>query len=97
MPVVADKQDGEGYDEAHRREQGEAALVDAAKYLDRQGVEYVIYVKTTDKLYARKMRFSTGVSMVDAMHFVACDISGLTHKFSTILAEQVDEEFGGLL
>jgi hypothetical protein len=88
--------DKPSFAEAHKREQGEAAMVEACKYLDEQGLEYVIYVRTIPGIYARKMRFGTGVAMVNAMWFVQTDMAELSYNLCKVTAKEVDDQYGGL-
>lgn len=84
------------FSEAHKREQGEAAMIEACRYLDELRLEYVVYVRTAPGIYARKMTFHTGLAMVNAMWFVQTDMAEMAHSLCKVTAEAVDESMGGL-
>ena len=76
--------------EAHRREQAEAALIDAASVLDALELDYVLYVKTAPGVYGRKLKFRNGRALVDGIWFVELDLGDFAHSLARIAAEEAD-------
>ena len=87
--------DSENGSQAHRREQAEAAIVEAAETLDKLGLQYVVYVRTGPTTYARKLTFGTGKAMVHGLWFVVTDLADMLREIAYFTGDAVDKE-GGL-
>jgi hypothetical protein len=81
--------------QAHRREHAEAAIIEASQTLDKLGLQYVIYVRTSPTTFARKIRFGTGKAMVHGLWFVVTDLVDMMREIAYFTGDAVDQN-GGL-
>lgn len=74
--------------------QCEAALLQASAVLTECGVDFVLYVRTSENTYGRHMSFKTGKHMIEGTWFVQYDLGKFTKDVAMIAADEVDRAGG---
>jgi hypothetical protein len=80
--------------DADPKTQAEAALLQASAVLKECGVDFILYVRTSDHTYARHMSYHTGKHMIEGAWFVQVDLGRFTKDVAMIAADEVDKAGG---
>lgn len=77
---------------AHRREQAEAAFIEAVGILRRHSENFVVYIRTGPGTYARQVEGRNHVERIAIASGVLADLNLLVSDVALVAAKQVDIE-----